>query len=139
MEIMAWANSGLSFVMANKPLIVITVGVLVTSGLCWEAVAPILRGKKMKKERQQFVRVFMVDKFTSEIEDSVLDGDISREEATEVYRDLKKCFPIPDLYPSVPLLKERIQKRLNSFTHAPVDLPVETAKPVRKSFFSKVA
>jgi hypothetical protein len=115
----------------NYPILLIAVGAIVVVGLSWNAIRSRIRGKKMKKERRQFVEDHLTDMFTSDIEDCVIDGTISREEASEIYLKLKKCFPIRNLFPSVDPLKERIQKRLKSHTHAVVDLP-DSVEPVKK-------
>src|SRR3954470_8076352 len=58
------------------------------------------RGYMIRKARREYVQVFLTDLFVSDIEDAIIDGVLTREEAIEMYRDLKKCFPIPNLFPA---------------------------------------
>lgn len=126
-----------SFYLQYKPLIMIVVGtVVVTGGYVGinYSLMPFIRGIQMRKARQEYVEVFLTDKFVSDIEDAVINGDITRDEATEAYRKLKKCFPISNLFPATERLKETIQKRIASGIHAAVELP----KPKRKHMFDSV-
>lgn len=119
-----------------KPLIMIVVGIIVVTGgyIGFNySLVPFIRGIQMRKARREFVQVFLTDKFVSDIEDAVLNGDITRDEATESYRDLKKCFPIENIFPATETLKDNIRSRMVSGIHAVVELP----KPRRKHMFDK--
>lgn len=135
---MTWINNVILFYKANQPLFAAAVGAVMVSGIYLGGVAliaPRWRGMMIRKERREYVHVFLIDKFVSDIEDAVSFGDISREEASEAYRDLKKCFPIKDLYPSVETLKENILSRQSSGVNAPVDLP----RPKRRNMMEKAS
>ncbi len=127
----AWSN----FYADYSTFIVPAVGV-VTMGWVYVGGSTILsywRGSMIRKARRDHIRVLLVDKFVSDIEDAILSGEISREEAIDAYLDLKKSFPIPDLFPATERLKENIQKRIASGVHA----PVEFTPPKLKTMFDK--
>lgn len=91
----------------------------------------------VRRERREYVRILLTDMFVSCIEEAVIDGVISREEANEQYRDLKKVYPIPNLYPAIEILKANIKSRMASGVNAAVDLPVVKTK--RKNMFDKAS
>lgn len=113
------------FVYQNGNAIAVTVGVSVVSVmLCWEPIQLFFRGIKMKQKRREEIHRLLGDGFTDFIEERIADGTLTREEATdEAYRHLKRCFGSKDLFPSEESLKERIEVRMKSGTHAKVDLP----------------
>lgn len=98
---------------------------------------PRRRGKAMRRARRNYVRSLAIDSFVHDVEELVYNGTFTREEAKEIYRDMKKCFPVSDLYPNVQLLKENINKRRASGIHAPVVLPDGEQKPIRRHLFDK--
>lgn len=91
------------------------------------------RGRMKKRERELHVTVTAVDGFVSFVEDRVMSGEFTRIEAQEVYRRLKKSFPIKDLFASPEALKETIQRRRASGMHEPSPLP----KPRRRHMLEK--
>lgn len=95
----------------------------------WEVI-PRLRGKAMRRARRNYVRSSAVDGFVGIVEERVYQGEYTRDEAREIYRDLKKAFPIHDLYPSPALLKENIKQRLARKNNDPVPLPGKEKKPM---------
>lgn len=98
----------------------------------WLNSIPRRRGKTMRRARRNYIRSDFIDGAVHYIEERVYDNVYSREEAKEIYRDLKKCFPVRDFFPSPELLKENIRRRIASGTHAPVALPDK--KEVKNSF-----
>lgn len=88
-----------------------------------------------RQARTQSVEAQAIEDFVHSVEERVASGDYTREEAKELYRKAKKAWPSPDLYPSTELLKEAIDKRMSSGTHAPVQLP--DPKPRAKMFSGK--
>ena len=100
---------------------------------------PVSKGRKMRQLKEDRAVLTGVDGFVDLIEERVASGFYDREDAKILYSRLKKCFPIKDLFPSPPLLKEAIEKRINSGTHAPVELPpvVQEEKKPRTVFDKK--
>jgi hypothetical protein len=121
----------------NVQLVVnMAMGCLVAAGMLWLTIlARDWRGIMSRKQRRQRVMEDITYEYVSLTEDKVADETITREEAIEVYRNLKKCFPIPSLYPSVELLKEAIRKRQGTFIEP--KLPDVPAKPKLKHAFDK--
>lgn len=103
----------------------------------WLDFIPHRRGRMLRKARRQFIKQDAVDGFVSYVEDQVYHGTYTRDEAKELYREMKKTFPIRDLFPSPRLLKEAIRKRLASGIHTPVSLPDLKEKKKRKHAFDK--
>lgn len=116
----------------HYPVIVFAVGAsIVVGGYVFAAAFKLTaywRGKMIRKARLEHIKIFLIDKFVSDVEDAFLNGDITREEAVEVYIDLKKSFPIPDLFPATEALKENIRTRMAGPLHLPVDLPDKKMK-----------
>jgi len=92
------------------------------------------RGRKMRRDRKDFVTNIVLMDFTDRIETRVMNEEISRAEAQELYTRLKRVFPtVKDIYPSHNRLKEKINKRLG--THSPVPLPDRVVPKKKPSFF----
>jgi len=129
---MVWTDLDIvSIYTQYKPAVAFVVGTIATAGVYVGGLMllPRWRGYMIRKARREHVKVILIDKFVDDVEEAILSGEISREEAIETYRDLKKCFPIPDLYPSSERLKEDIQRRMSSGMHEPVILtPVKKPK-----------
>lgn len=96
------------------------------------------RGRHVKKARRDFIRKDTIDALVHHVEKRVYDGDYSRKEANELYREARKAWYVKDLFPSPILLKEAINKRLKSGQNEPVPLP-GSDKPKRKNAFDKPA
>jgi|SRR5579872_1089984 len=80
------------------------------------------RGKRMlRRARQQFVDNLVTQEFVDSVEMHVYNGQITRQEASEIYRRMKQLFPIRNLFPKPELLKENIRKRLG--THVTPNFP----------------
>lgn len=102
----------------------------------WLDFAPRRRGKNMRKARRDFIRSDTIDALVDHIEKRVAQGDYTRKEAKELYREARKAWHVKDLFPSPELLKENIKKRLASKQNDPVSLP---GKFIRKNAFDKPA
>lgn len=89
----------------------------------WASLRPRGRGRMLRRARRNFVRTMIIDDLVSNVEEKVFSGIITRKEASEIYRDARKYWPVKELFPSPELLKENINKRLASKTHTPVPLP----------------
>ena len=105
----------------------------------WKKPQDLWRGIVARRERKNFIRNTATQDFVDKTEDRVADGFYTRDEATELYRDMKKCFPIRNLFASTERLKDDIKKRLASGLHTPVTLPKVEGKPKRKHLFDKPA
>lgn len=81
----------------------------------------LIEGIRMRRERKNQVAVIVTQGFVDFIEERVADETITRAEATEEYTKLKKLYPITELFPSVLLLKEKIQKRRLSGMYDPLE------------------
>lgn len=102
----------------------------------WLNSSPKRRGKMLKRERRKFVKTDATDGFVSYVEDQVINGSYTRGEANEIYRELKKCFPIRDLFPSTEALKENIRRRLVVLKQEG-RMPLPGSKPKKKHMFDK--
>lgn len=92
------------------------------------------RGKRMlRRARQEHVINLVTQEFVDSVEMKVYHGEITRTEATEVYRRMKQLFPIRNLFPSTELLKENIKKRLGK--HIEPNLPGKVVKVRAKNLF----
>ncbi len=100
----------------------------------WLNYIPHRRGRVMRRARRDYVRTSTIDEIVNVIEERVYQGTYTREEAKELYRDLKKCFPVRDFFPNPEVLKDNIKKRRASGIHAPVALPGSEKKEVKKAF-----
>jgi hypothetical protein len=144
--IQAWIDQGWQLFYLNSGMIFICLLVALASLLIhlpfradeedFEGL-PKRRGKMLRRQRREYVKTLAVDDFVDRVEERVYNGTITREEAKELYRDFKKCFPVKDLFPSPELLKEAIKRRLALGIHTPVELPDKKAKP--RHMFDKVA
>lgn len=102
----------------------------------WNAV-PKCRGKAMRRARRNYVRAQTVDALVNYIEERVYSGEFTRKEASELYRDARKYWPVKDLFPSPELLKKAIDYRLKNQVHEPSPLPDRKEK-VRPKMFAKL-
>lgn len=85
------------------------------------------RGKRMlRRARQEYVINLVTQEFVDSVEMKVYHGEITRTEATEIYRRMKQLFPIRNLFPSTELLKDNIKKRLGK--HVEPNLPGKVVK-----------
>lgn len=85
------------------------------------------RGKRMlRRARREFVDNLVAQEFVDTVEMHVYNGEITRQEATECYRRMKRLFPIRNLFPNPELLKENIKKRLGK--HVTPNLPGSAPK-----------
>lgn len=107
----------------------------VTPDWGWFSFAPKRRGRNMRKARRDFIRSDTIDALVDHIEKRVFQGDYTRKEAKELYREAKKAWQVKDLFPNPELLKENITKRLAKKQNDPAPLP---GKTVRKHLFDKV-
>lgn len=108
-------------------------------GELWGAyeLLPRRRGKAMRRARRDFIRSDTIDALVDHIEKRVFQGDYTRKEAKELYREARKAWEIKDLFPNPDLLKENINKRLQKTEdYAPVPLPGVT-KEVKSMFSGK--
>lgn len=88
------------------------------------------RGKKMRRNRKDYVENVLLSDFTDRIETRVMQGEITRAEAQVLYTRLKRVFPtIRDIFPSADRLKEKIKSRLGK--HIEAKLP-DAAPPLRR-------
>lgn len=92
------------------------------------------RGKRMlRRARREFVDNLVAQEFVDTVEMHVYNGEITRQEATECYRRMKRLFPIRNLFPNPELLKENIKKRLGK--HTTPNLPGKTVTIRPKNLF----
>jgi hypothetical protein len=92
------------------------------------------RGKRMlRRARREFVDNLVTQEFVDSVEMNVYNGNITRQEASEVYRRMKQLFPIRNLFPKPELLKENIKKRLGK--HVEPNLPGKVVKIRAKNLF----
>lgn len=92
------------------------------------------RGKRMlRRARREFVDNLVAQEFVDTVEMHVYNGEITRQEATECYRRMKRLFPIRNLFPNPELLKENIKKRLGK--HVTPTLPGSAPKVRPKNLF----
>lgn len=88
-------------------------------------------------------RLFVINQATYDLvdktEERVATGDITRSEATMIYTDAKKLWPLRSLFPNPKLLIEAIQKRMANGEHSPVNLPDKKGTFKRKHLFDKPA
>ena len=132
-----WVKRGVEIYQAHQPVIALAVGVTAIAGLYalaffwprkWERldVIPKRRGKMLRRDRKVYVESMMLDQFVDDVEMQVYNEVISRAEANEVYRRLRRVFNTNrEISPSPRLLKENIRKRMASGINAKVDLPKE--------------
>lgn len=130
-------------IIENKELVVLCLFLLLVIFISiprketgWEVMPPRgwkRRGKNMRKQRQEDVDSLLTSDFVDRVETRVYNGEITRLEATEAYRKLKRLYPIRNLFPSVALLKEKLKARQGTFTKP--NLPDVKEKPRRKNMF----
>ncbi len=94
----------------------------------WLTFTPHRRGKMLRRARRRFVEAQAIDDCVNAIEERVYAGVYTRDEAKELYRNLKKVWPVRDLFPCGEALKEAIRHRMEAKIHEPVKLP-DTNKP----------
>lgn len=106
----------------------------------WWNLIPRRRGRAMRKARRNWVRQDAIDAFVNHVEERVYAGVFTRKEASELYRDARKYWPVKDLFPSPERLKEDIKRRLAAHINEPVALvdQREKARP-KKVMFAKLA
>lgn len=73
------------------------------------------------RKREDEVIHKCVDGFVDWVEELVGAEEISRIEAQDVYRKLKRLFPIRDLFPSSAIMKEKLRQRQG--THPEANFP----------------
>lgn len=105
----------------------------------WWDLIPRRRGKAMRRARRDWVRRDAIDAFVNHVEERVYSGEYSRKEASELYRDARKYWPVKDLFPSPELLKKNIEYRLKNQVHKDAPLPDRKEKARPKHAFEKPA
>lgn len=106
----------------------------------WWNLIPRRRGRTMRRARRNWVRQDAIDAFVNHVEERVYAGIFSRKEASELYRDARKYWPVKDLFPSPELLKKDIDYRLkNQINGNPLPLPDKKEKARPKHMFEKPA
>lgn len=105
----------------------------------WWNYIPHRRGRMMRRARRNWVRRDAIDAFVSHVEERVYAGIYTRKEASELYRDARKYWPVKELFPSPELLKENIKQRLARHQNSPVVLPDGKEKASPKHMFDKPA
>lgn len=126
---------------------VLTLGVLVAVYFyhCWKEnefqwwnLIPRRRGRAMRRARREWVRRDAVDAFVNHVEERVYAGIYTRKEASELYRDARKYWPVKDLFPSPERLKEDIKRRLAAHIHEPVNISNKKEKARPRHMFEKL-
>lgn len=102
----------------------------------WNAI-PKRRGRMLRRARRNWVRQDAIDAFVNHVEERVYARIYSRKEASELYRDARKYWPVKDLFPSPELLKENIRKRLAAHNNEAVPLVDKKEKAQPKHMFDK--
>lgn len=105
----------------------------------WWNLIPRRRGKAMRRARRDWVRRDAIDAFVNHVEERVYNKEYSRKEATELYRDARKYWPVRELFPSPERLKEDIKRRLAAHINEEVSLPDKKEKAQPKHMFEKLA
>lgn len=106
----------------------------------WWNYIPRRRGKAMRRTRRDWVRRDAIDAFVNHVEERVYANEYSRKEASELYRDARKYWPVKELFPSPERLKEDIKRRLAATSkNLPVPLPDIKEKAQPKHMFEKPA
>lgn len=108
----------------------ITMPISFGGGVGWWNYAPrkYRRGKAMhRKARRDYVFNLLTQDFVDSVEQRVYHAEITRSEATELYRSMKLVFPIRNLFPNPELLKEKIKNRLGK--HIQPNFPDKKEKP----------
>jgi hypothetical protein len=105
----------------------------------WWNLIPRRRGRAMRRARRNWVRQDAIDAFVNHVEERVYAGVYTRKEASELYRDARKYWPVKDLFPSPERLKEDIKRRLAAHIHEPVNISNEKEKARPKHMFDKLA
>lgn len=91
----------------------------------------------LRRARRNWVRQDAIDAFVNHVEERVYAGVFSRKEASELYRDARKYWPVKDLFPSPERLKEDIKYRIANQVHAEVPLVDKKEKARPKHMFEK--
>lgn len=94
----------------------------------WWDNSPRRRGKFMRRARRDYIRSDTIDALVDHIEKRVAQGDYTRKEAKELYREARKAWEVKDLFPNPNLLKEDIKARIAKHVNDPVPLPDKTPK-----------
>lgn len=105
----------------------------------WWNHIPRRRGKMLRRARRNWVRQDAIDAFVNHVEERVYAEVYTRKEASELYRDARKYWPVKDLFPTPELLKENIKARLARHQNEPVALPDRKEKVRPKHMFEKPA
>lgn len=117
-------------------LVLLTIQSIPKDGWGWHRHAPrgaAAMGRRARREHQAYITRMLTSDFVNSVEQRVYNGDIGRKDATEIYRILKKGFPIREMFPDAKWLKEQITRRLGKHTEA--KLPDAVKKPVRRHMF----
>lgn len=93
------------------------------------------RGKKMRKDRLDHVINTATQDFVDSVENRVYHGEFTRAEASEIYRRMKRIFPIRNLFPNPELLKEKLKARQGTFIEP--NLPGKKLVVKRKHLFDR--
>lgn len=103
----------------------------------WWNLLPHRRGKTMRRARRDWVRRDAIDALVNHVEERVYAGIYTRKEASEIYRDARKYWPVKELFPSPELLKENIKRRIAAHANEPVELIDRKEKARSKHMFDK--
>lgn len=100
----------------------------------WWNTIPRRRGKMLRRERRNYVRLQTIDALVNYVEERVYNGEFTRAEASELYRDARKYWPVKDLFPSPELLKKNIEYRLKNQVNKDIPLPDRKEKAPKHMF-----
>lgn len=104
----------------------------------WWNHIPRRRGRMLRRARRNWVRQDAIDAFVNHVEERVYAKVYSRKEASELYRDARKYWPVKDLFPSPERLKEDIKQRLARHQNEAVTLPDKKEEARPKHMFEKL-
>lgn len=93
-------------------------------------------GRMLRKAKMEHVLNVLTYDFVSAVEERVASADITRSDATEVYRILKERFPVQSLFPAPELMKEQIKRRLGK--HIEPNFPDKVVKPKRRNMLTPI-
>lgn len=105
----------------------------------WWNLIPRRRGRMLRRARRNWVRQDAIDAFVNHVEERVYAEIFTRKEASELYRDARKYWPVKELFPSPELLKKNIEYRLKNQVHKDAPLPDRKEKARPKHMFEKPA
>lgn len=103
----------------------------------WWNHLPRRRGRTMRRARRDWVRRDAIDALVNHVEERVYAEIYTRKEASEIYRDARKYWPVKELFPSPELLKKNIEYRLKNQVHKDAPLPDRKEKARPKHMFDK--